>query len=317
MLKRLGSRKSVLDFAIEEINQMKGMVPKDAKMKLDIHAKAIMDAEASLVSALNSQYPDKGGTGGASGTGGRGGSTGTGTGGSTGSGGSSGAVCGGTCTTKPAAPPSNAVGMVDPMNGAGNAYGNDGAKNDDAATHEAAGKAHLDILKAAFVCDLIRVGTYQWSPGTNHVGFKLYPGSTGVFQHHPVSHRIGTGDTIGASTPDALEPNAHFLYNVQMWYWQRHADNFATWKTALDGCGNSLLDNTIVPFITEVAATGHERSNMPGMLIGGKSLGFTHNIYKTGNVSINALWGTIGQAFGYTGGGVFGSPVAGIWTKPA
>jgi len=319
MLKKLASRKSVLDFAIEEINQMKGMVPSDARNKLQIHSDAIMSAESSVVAAINSQYPNVGGaTGGASGsTGGRGGSTGGGTGGSTGSGGAAGGVCG-TCSSKPTAP-ANVMGGVDPNsgNGTGNAYGNDGAKSDDSATHEAAGKAHLDVLKAAFICDLIRVGTYQWSPGTNHVGFKLYPGSTGIYQHHPVSHRIGTQDTIGSSTVAGLNANAGFLYAVQVWYWQKHADNLATWKTALDGCGNSLLDNTIVPFLTEVAATGHERSNMPGMLIGGKSLGFNHDIYKTGNVSINSLWGTIGQAFGYTGGGPFGSAVSGIWTKPA
>src|SRR5262249_10526402 len=154
---------------------------------------------------------------------------------------------------------------------------------DDAAIHAQAGKAHLDVLKAAFICDLIRVGTYQWSPGTNHVGFALHPSNTSSWLHHPTSHRISTPDTIAARTLDALVPDAVFLYNVHSWYFARHAESFATWKTAVDGYGNSLLDFTCVPFLTEVMATSHERNNMPGMIIGGKQLGFVHNQYVTGN----------------------------------
>jgi len=314
MLKQLANKKSVLDFALEEINQLKTMVPSDAKNKLQIHSDEITSAEASVMSAINTQYPAKGGTG-------MGGSSGTGMGGAGGGGGSGGGMCT-VCTTSPIAPPANMSGGSDPTNGrgTGNNYGqgNDAAKTDDSMVHQAVGKAHLDVLKAAFVCDLIRVGTYQWSPGTNHVGFKLYPNSTGVFQHHPVSHRIVTTDTIGAATPDALNANAGFLYNVQLWYFARHAENFATWKTTVDGCGNSLLDFTAVPYVTEVRATGHERSDMAAMIIGGKQLGFTHNIYKTGTFSINAYWGTIAQAFGYTATtSPFAAPISGIWAKPA
>jgi hypothetical protein len=57
---------------------------------------------------------------------------------------------------------------------------------------------------------------------------------------------------------------------------------------------------------------------MPAMIIGGKQLGFTHNLYKTESLTINEFWGTIAQAFGYTAGETpFDSPVSGIWTKPA
>ena len=48
------------------------------------------------------------------------------------------------------------------------------------------------------------------------------------------------------------------------------ADNLKEWKTLVDGFGNSLLDYTVVPYVTEVRATGHERSQMPAMIIGGK-----------------------------------------------
>ena len=314
-LKQLAMRKSVLDFAIGELNALNGMIPSDAKNKLNIHTQAVMEAESQVASTIDSRYPVTTGTGGASGTG-RGGSSGTGTGGSSGGG-----SCH-VCSSKPTAPP-NEVGGADPkMGGTGNNYGNgrDGGSTDDSPLHKRVGTAHLEVLKAAFICDLIRVGTFQWSPGTNHVSFKgMYPGSTtSIYQHHPLSHRIGTSQTVSGTTPDALQSDAHFLFNVQSWYFQAHADNFTTWKTAVDGCGNSLLDYTAVPFVTEVQATGHERNNMAAMIIGGKQLGFTHNAYKTGSFSINQYWATIAQAFGYssTAAPFNATAIPGIWSKP-
>ena len=103
---------------------------------------------------------------------------------------------------------------------------------------------------------------------------------------------------------------------MHTWYFARHAESFATWKTAVDGCGNSLLDFTCVPFLTEVRSTSHERSNMPAMLIGGKQLGFVHDRYVNAPMSINELWGTIGQAFGTTSTDVpFAPPVASLLGK--
>jgi hypothetical protein len=173
------------------------------------------------------------------------------------------------------------------------------------------------VLKAAFVCDLIRVGTYQWSPGTNHVGFALYPGTTQAYQHHPTSHKIYTTDTTASATLSALNVAAQFLFNVHSWYFARHAENFAIWKNTVDGCGNSLLDFTVVPFLTEVRACGHERTNLPGMIMGGKRLGFVHDRYVATSMTINQLWGTIAQAFGYASTDApFAAPLAGFWAKP-
>jgi hypothetical protein len=209
--------------------------------------------------------------------------------------------------------------MADPPGGVGNPYGSNGnlAQQDDSPVHAAVGQTHLAILKAAFVCDLIRVGTYQWSPATNHVSFALYPGTTQAYLHHPTSHKINTSDTTAASTLSALNPNAVFCYNVQVWYFSRHAEMLKDWKTSVDGCGNSLLDFTCVPFLTEIKACGHERTNMPAMITGGKQLGFVHDVYSTGAVTINQLWGTIAQAFGYTPSGApFAAPIDGLWAKP-
>jgi hypothetical protein len=312
MLKKLVGRRSVLDFALEELNQVKLMAPGDARSKLGIHADAVLSAENAVTNAINATYPDPGtGTGGATGAAGVGGPGGAG-----GTFGSSGAGC--TCKTKPASPPMNVVGMADPPGGAGNAFGNPVAKQDDSPLHAQVGAVHFQILQAAFICDLIRVATYQWSPGTNHVGFGgLMPGSTSPFMHHPTSHRINTSDTTASSTVAGLNPNAAFLLGVQQWYFARHAENLANWKNSVDGCGNNLLDFTCVPFLTEVMACGHERSNMAAMLIGGRQLGFLHGRYVQSPITINQFWGTVAQAFGYTSTDPpFAQPVAGFWAPP-
>lgn len=295
MLKKLVGRRSVLDFSIEELTQVKRLAPTAARNKLSIHTDAVLAAETAVTSAINSGYPDPGGTGGAGG----------------------GPTCPSACPSAPVAP-ANVKGTADSNGGVGGSYNNPIATSNDAPVHAQAGALHLEVLKAAFVCDLIRVGTYRWSPGTNHVGFALYPGTTQPYQHNPTSYKLTTSDTIASATLSGMVPPAQFLYNVHSWYFARHAENFAIWKNTVDGCGNSLLDFTCVPFLTEVAACGGERSPLPAMLIGGKRLGFVHDRYVNAKITINELWGTIAQAFGYASTAApFAAPVAGFWSKPS
>jgi hypothetical protein len=193
-----------------------------------------------------------------------------------------------------------------------------GSTNDE-MIHRQAGEAHLTILRTAMACDIIRVGTFQWSPGTNHVGFQgKYPGQNGIYQHHPVSHRVSGSATAG-STPDGIpDPAIRFLFNIQLWYFAEHAKNIALWKTTLDGFGNPLLDYTVIPFVTEVEQLNHNRSNMPAMIFGGRRLGIQHGKMISGNTSINAYWAAIARAFGYTANAApfNATPLAGIWAQP-
>ena len=274
----------------------------------------------------------RGGTTGSAGAGGRGGTTGAGGGGTTGTAGTTGTggMGGGNCRAAMVAP-SNVMGIPEPKaSGYGNTYG-DPTKTasgqtapEDATNLGVVGAAHMSVLKAAFICDLVRCGTLLWAPGTNHVGFKgLFPGQSGtVYQHHPQSHKIVTSDTTASTSLTSLNSSAQFLFAVQLWFFKQMADNLKTWKTSYDGFGNSLLDYTAVPYVTEVLATGHERSRMPAMIIGGKSLGFTHGNgqgkYQSGSYTVNQFWGTIGPAFGYTSTAApFAAPISGLWTKPA
>jgi hypothetical protein len=310
-LANLAARRSMFDFVGNELNLLRRIGPSEVRMKLDNHFNAVVQMEDALTRAIDASYPRPTGSGGAGGNMGMGGAGGSGAGGSGGN------VI--DCGRKPPAPP-DIMGMADPRSGFGNSFGDPtrGA-TDDAANIAVLGAAHFSVLKAAFICDVVRCGTFLWAPGTNHIGFRgFFPGSDLVYMHHPTSHRINTSHTFASATVGGLDPTAQFLLNAQLWFFARHAENLRPWKTAIDGFGNSLLDHTVVPFVTEVLATGGERTRMPAMIIGGKALGLVHGTYRTGAYSVNQYWGTIAQAFGHTSTEPpFAAPIDGLWRPPA
>jgi hypothetical protein len=63
--------------------------------------------------------------------------------------------------------------------------------------------------------------------------------------------------------------------------------------------GNSVLDYTVVPFLTEVGNASHSRSNKPSLIFGGKALGMKGGQFL--NFSTNRpqvdVWLTAAQAF--------------------
>jgi len=306
VLKALHERKSVLDFALREIAQLETLAPASERPKLEIHAQAIRDIETQISNQLN-------GTGGGPAMG----------------------------CMPPAMPPPVSGGAADKANH--NDYGNPKTTVADDTLHAQIGGLHMGILKAAFVCDIIRVATFQWSPGTNHVAFQnQFPGETNtIYMHHPESHKIGSQDTLVTGT--GRNPIVGFLTNVQTWYNQQMAAILSGWKTTTDAMGGNLFDNTIIPFVTEVAATGHEHVNMPAILFGGKALGFKQGQYLGGqtipssvgtgiglNRPLNDLWLTVAQAFGLSTSAAplnaeqfvkntngWTGPIAGLWAPPA
>ena len=213
-----------------------------------------------------------------------------------------------------------------------NNYGNAMTTTDDSPEHSKVAHLHMDILRTAFICDLIRVGTFQFSPGTNHVSFGgQFPNSNAIYMHHPESHQIGTADTQTAAPGTTNGNIAQFLANVHTWYNTLMASLITDWSTSLDGMGNNLLDYTVIPYLTEVRATGHEWDQMAALIFGGNKLGFQHGQFVQVNNIINDLWLSIAQPFGVTKATLAASsssfdkafaakatgPIAGLWTKPA
>jgi hypothetical protein len=166
----------------------------------------------------------------------------------------------------------------------------------DDLVHSRIGDLHFSVVKAAFKCDLTRVVTFQFTPGTNHVSFgEMWPPNPGLFKvHHTTSHDAGTPD------------QAEFLTRVEEFYARKVAAFLQELAAEPEVTGTgTLLDNTLVPYITEVAERNHSWARMPFLLLGGQNLGLVGGrIWDNGNGgmrSSNDLWMAIAEAFGMPG----------------
>ena len=298
LLRAVKMRKSVLDYALSELGTLKTLAPASETSKIESHAAAIRLVETQLQSQIDSGVVTMQGC---------------------------------MAPTKPDA----TMGSK----GSKNDYTNDPnnppmQKASDEALHEKVGNLHMDLIIAAFQCDLRRVATFQWSPGTNHVSFKgQYPGRPdAIYMHHPTSHLIQNSRlSLGTSSPGGTNGDLlQFLGNIQTWYNTKHAALLSKLKMAKDSFGNSLLDHTVVPYVTEVAETSHVRQPLPAFIFGGKALGMVHGSYYDFEQNLrshNDLWMTVAQA--YLGADPLSklsaekfdkknvAPVAGTWKAPA
>ncbi len=261
--KLLELRKSVLDYSLRELERLKSLGPASERDKLDGHAAAVRKLEAQLGDLI--------------------------------AGGNTGAGC-----AWPAKPDASLTGQNGDALTAD--YDVPAVSTSDENTHEAVGKAHAAIIRAAFACDLIRVATFQWSPGTNHVSFAgLDPESPStVYMHHPLSHKVGDAAFFNGSRPAENTYVWDAMVNANRWYFQKTADivrEFLAELDPLDPMGGSLLDRTLIPMITEVAEAAHTREGHAALVFGGTKLGMLGGQYRSVSGIHNQLWVTVAQAF--------------------
>jgi len=176
----------------------------------------------------------------------------------------------------------------------GDPYTAGGAAERDDERHERIGRLHFAVIKAAFRCDLTRVATFQWSPGTNHVSFGgLWDPNPALFKiHHGVSH----GDLNG-------DPNIqNFISKVETFYARIFADFVTELKETTDATGKAIFDNTLLPYVTEVETGAHGWEGMPYLLLGGSETGLIGGQLASngagGRRSTNDLWMACAKAFG-------------------
>ena len=150
------------------------------------------------------------------------------------------------------------------------------------------GKLMTDILVAALACDLTRVGTMQWSDSEAKFphSFLSLNGQPLVDGHHAYQHDKGF-------QAGALE----VIYNF-------YAGNFAYLLQKMDavkeGNGMSLLDNSVVVWVTEIQhPETHNQQNMP-FVIAGKAAGklTSGRVLKVPRQSHNNMWVSILNLFG-------------------
>jgi hypothetical protein len=258
-------KKSVLDHNLRELARLRTLAPASEKSHLDAHEAAIRDLEAQLDAAPSDAV-----------------------------------TCGLSMPPQKTNAKNNLTNPDGQPNDALNA--SSGADND---LHALIGSLHFAVMTAALRCDLTRVITFQWSPGTNHVSFgKFWPSdATKVLQHHPTSHTLGDND-IFQTDPTKRIDAAVYLMNVDRFYSQNTAAFITALATTTDVYGAKLLDQTIVPYVSEVSRATHAFNPMPILLFGGTGTGF-----KGGQVisfpdnakrSTTDLWLSIAAALGMT-----------------
>jgi hypothetical protein len=295
-LNALRARKSVLDHSLRELAQLKTLAPASEADKIESHASAVRELENYLSEQLEMGGPATA-----------------------------------TCTV-PAEPDKSLIGQ----SGSRFHYGNEGTSTSDEDVHERIGKAHAAVILAAFQCDILRVETFQWSPGTNHVSFKgRYPAEPErSFMHHPMSHRIGAQSFFNGPPQTGTSKDAslyQFLVSINTWYNQKTADILQTFKDAKDGFGNSVLDYTVVPYLTEVGDPSHQRSPKPSLIFGGKALGMKGGQFLNFESNVRPqvdVWLTAAQALLQTDDPLAvlpstekfdrrnAGPIAGLWEPP-
>ncbi|HXN31042.1 MAG TPA: DUF1552 domain-containing protein [Polyangiaceae bacterium] len=172
--------------------------------------------------------------------------------------------------------------------------------------HQVVGRLHLSILKAAFLCDLARVATFSWSSGTSWV---IFP---------------GTFD--GATLPGAPVWSTHYgplsANDPATTAWWEAIDRFYSDQTSqalqefdaatdVDGV-STLLDNTVIPYVSEVARRlDHNQQNVPFLVFGGKNTRIQGGTFlkvtdgslgtqsgSTGNRPVNDAWLALAPIFG-------------------
>jgi hypothetical protein len=264
-LKNLKLKKSVLDHSLRELERLKTLGPASERDKIESHAAAVRKIEAQLAEQI-----------------------------------ATGGVAGAGCIL-PMQPDENLTGQAGDREGGD--YNNPQAADSDEETHLAVGQAHAGIIRAAFACDLLRVATFQWSPGTNHVSFRgLDPSSPNtIWMHHPLSHREGSKAFYDGPRPGG--GNTYIwdaMVNANRWYFQKTAEiilSFLNQLDPLDPAGGNLLDSTVIPMVTEVADASHSRNGHGAVIFGGTRLGMKGGQYLSVNGIHNQLWTTVAQAY--------------------
>ncbi|MET0284237.1 MAG: DUF1552 domain-containing protein [Polyangiales bacterium] len=245
--KARAEQKSVLDFALRDLNRLRKVAPTASRESLEAYEAAVRELERELDAETNDP-----------------------------------SQCG--VTGEP--PSISTSSFVDPYSSSHVVSQRDDLK------HEQICKLHFALIKAAFKCDITRTVTFQFSPGTNHVSFgDLWPPNPQLFKvHHTTSHDPDTADTL------------EFLTRVEIWYAQRVSTFLQELAAEKESNGSAMLDNTLVPYVTEVGARYHNWDNMPFLLFGGPGVKIKGNQVWTnggkGLRSTNDMWMACASVYG-------------------
>ena len=124
-----------------------------------------------------------------------------------------------------------------------------------------------------------------------------------VLEHHPVSHTLGDNDILQTDATKRIDA-CGYLINVDRFYSQNTAAFINTLAATTDVYGANLLEQTIVPYVSEVARATHGFNPMPILLFGGGGTGFQGgqviSFPESAKRSTTDIWLSIAAALGMT-----------------
>jgi uncharacterized protein DUF1552 len=128
-------------------------------------------------------------------------------------------------------------------------------------------RMHIDLVVAAFKCDLTRVATIMLCPGTDLRDFSFLPGGP-VGEHHGLSH----------------DKDVTKLQIINQWYAQQYAYLLSRLDETVEepNSGRTYLDNSLVYWGNEDGCNGYDAHSpkcMPVMLAGSAGGAFTTGRY--------------------------------------
>lgn len=190
------------------------------------------------------------------------------------------------------------------------------------------GQLQMDLVAAGLLCDATRVATLQWSGAQSVFDFRnIIPsapwdqlscppevdtcGSGLNTAQHTISHiSVGTAGGIPGGLSTAQSTAMECLSAISLWYSQQLAYFGQLLADAVDVDGTSVLDNTVVVCVTEVAeGPTHAYTDMPLLLLGTAGGALVPGHYDFTNTrTMNDLYVTIGKALGIPGFDSFGDP---------
>jgi hypothetical protein len=270
----LAQKLSVLDFMRSDLARLQTLIPASEKPRLAAHADAIQKLEATIRASLP-------------------------------------IVPGGACTV-PAMPP-----MITPVSGprmmSASVYttlpGFDyyTPNEPDNHPHQAIGRLHLALIKAAFACDLTRVATFSWASATSWV---LFPGQ---FDGGQLPNGLAAATHHGVSHADNAQIR-DWLAKIDTFYARETSQALQGFEAQADADGNNLLDNTVAAYVSEGSEPlSHDHSNIPFIVFGGKNTrvqggkfikvtgGPLRSLWDnttTGNRPTNDVWLALAPIFG-------------------
>lgn len=181
----------------------------------------------------------------------------------------------------------------------------------------------MDMLAAAFACDLTRVATLQFTTGESGLDWDSVDRTLNFrsTSGHATNNGIEAGETTSwwhglSHIPNVWDPASsdpsdrsaiEALTRMQVWFAERLASLARRLKGYTDSDGRTVLDNTVIVWTTEVAEGNHSSKDMPFTVVGNLGGTLKSNVHLAYNGRQHGdIFATIGTAMGFPNFSKFG-----------